>query len=92
MPSLGCDAVWLLLEQTFRRNVSPHHQGDKNRRAAILVPSSPNFITLMMGERRSSESSFLTTATGRHIPEDGIHHSHRCENLKSYIALTGWAL
>jgi hypothetical protein len=25
-------------------------------------------------------------------PEDGILHSHRCENLKSYIALTGWAL
>jgi hypothetical protein len=26
------------------------------------------------------------------IPEDGILHSHRRENLKSYIALTGWAL
>jgi hypothetical protein len=23
------------------------------------------------------------------IPEDGILHSHRSENLKSYIALTG---
>jgi hypothetical protein len=23
------------------------------------------------------------------IPEDGILHSHRRENLKSYIALTG---
>jgi hypothetical protein len=28
---------------------------------------------------------------GFHIPEDGILHSHRSENLKSYIALTGWA-
>jgi hypothetical protein len=27
-----------------------------------------------------------------YIPEDGILHSHRRENLKSYIALTGWAL
>jgi hypothetical protein len=27
-----------------------------------------------------------------HIPEDGILPSHRCEYLKSYIALTGWAL
>jgi hypothetical protein len=27
-----------------------------------------------------------------YIPEDGILHRHRCENLKSYIALTGWAL
>jgi hypothetical protein len=27
-----------------------------------------------------------------YIPEDGTLHSHRRENLKSYIALTGWAL
>jgi hypothetical protein len=26
------------------------------------------------------------------IPEDGIIHSHRRENLNFYIALTGWAL
>jgi hypothetical protein len=29
---------------------------------------------------------------GFHIPEDDILHSHRRENLKSYIALTGWTL
>jgi hypothetical protein len=27
----------------------------------------------------------LTISTRRHIPEDGILHSHRRENLKSYI-------
>jgi hypothetical protein len=27
-----------------------------------------------------------------YIPEDGIRLSHRRENLKSYIALTRWAL
>jgi hypothetical protein len=27
---------------------------------------------------------------GFYIPEDGILHSHRRENLKSYTALTGW--
>jgi hypothetical protein len=27
-----------------------------------------------------------------HIPEDGILRSHRRENLKSYIALAGYAL
>jgi hypothetical protein len=27
-----------------------------------------------------------------YIPEDCILHSDRSENLKSYIALTGWAL
>jgi hypothetical protein len=31
-------------------------------------------------------------STRRYIPEDGILHSYRRENLKSYIALTGWAL
>jgi hypothetical protein len=29
---------------------------------------------------------------GLYIPEDDILHSHRRENLKSYVALTGWAL
>jgi hypothetical protein len=29
---------------------------------------------------------------GFYIPEDGVLHSHRRENLKSYIALTGWTL
>jgi hypothetical protein len=39
----------------------------------------------------SSETSVLTRATQRNIPEDNLHR-HRHENLKSYIALTGWAL
>jgi hypothetical protein len=29
---------------------------------------------------------------GFYIPADDILHSHRRENLKSYIALTGWTL
>jgi hypothetical protein len=29
---------------------------------------------------------------GFYIPEDGILHSDRRENPKSYIALTGWTL
>jgi hypothetical protein len=29
---------------------------------------------------------------GFYIPEDGILHSYSSENLKSYIALTGWTL
>jgi hypothetical protein len=40
----------------------------------------------------SSETSVITRATLRNIPEDDILHSHCRENLKSYIALTGWAL
>jgi hypothetical protein len=30
--------------------------------------------------------------TSFHIPDDVILHGHRCENLKSYIALIGWSL
>jgi hypothetical protein len=41
---------------------------------------------------RASETSVLTRATRRHIQDYGILHSHRRENLKSYIALTGWTL
>jgi hypothetical protein len=40
----------------------------------------------------SSETSVFTKAIRRNIPEDAILHSHRRENLKSYIALTGWTL
>jgi hypothetical protein len=34
---------------------------------------------------RSSETPINTISTRRHIPEDCFLHSHRRENLKSYI-------
>jgi hypothetical protein len=42
---------------------------------ANVVPSSPILVTLMME---------ATRATRHNISEDGILHSHRRENLKSY--------
>jgi hypothetical protein len=57
-----------------------------------VIPGSLIPSTLMMKTVRCSETSALTRATRRHIPEDDILHSHRRENFKSYIALTGWAL
>jgi hypothetical protein len=40
--------------------------------------------TLKMEAIRSSEMSANKMLTWRHIPEDGILHSHRRENLKSH--------
>jgi hypothetical protein len=42
-----------------------------------VVPSSPVLVTL------TKEALVLTRTTLLNIPEDGILHSHRRENLKS---------
>jgi hypothetical protein len=52
---------------------------------ANVVLSTRFLATLMMEAIRSSETSLLTRATRRRIPQDGIRHSHRRENFKSAL-------
>jgi hypothetical protein len=78
--------IYVRFEVVFLRSVG------RLLATANVVPSSPILVTLMVEAILSSETSVLTRATRRSIPEDGILHSHRHENLTPYIALISWAL
>jgi hypothetical protein len=75
-----------------------HHQGDTNPRiknnvsvlrllvTANVVPTFPIHVTLIMEAIQSSETTALTRATRRNIPEDGILQTLRLisRNLLQY--------
>jgi hypothetical protein len=60
--------------------------------SVVMYMPAANKGNLKMEAIYSSETSALTRATRHDIPEDDILHSHRRENLKSYIALIGCTL
>jgi hypothetical protein len=56
---------------------------------AIVVPNSLILVTLMKEALSSSEKIGSYNSRTANFPDDAILHSHRRENLKSYIALSG---
>jgi hypothetical protein len=82
MPCVSCK------NRRFGGTYHCHHQGDRISELGTTLA----LFTLMMKALYSSETSVLTRATRLHNSEEGIFHSYRPETLKSYIALTGWAL
>jgi hypothetical protein len=54
---------------------------------SVTILSSKNADTFLRNV--GSNKTYMPRQSRR---RDGIPHSHRRENLKSYIALTGWAL
>jgi hypothetical protein len=58
--------------------------GPKNFKSYIALTGWPLY--------RRRNVSPVRNEVGFYIPEDGILHSHRLENLQSCVALTGWAV
>jgi hypothetical protein len=71
-------------------STGPYAESDKSNPyhpiLSILILKNVVFWDVMEAIR-SSETSVYTISTRRHNPENGIFHSHRRKNLKSYILI-----
>jgi hypothetical protein len=77
--------VLLQCEMTPGSQVEPEETAVDRQPPAHAGSLPADFSALKMEAIRSFETWVHTRSTRRHIPEDGILHSHRRENLKSYI-------
>jgi hypothetical protein len=69
----------------YRLHLQSRKIRDRLQPPAHADSSLADFSALKMKAIHSSETSVHTRSTRRHFPEDGILHSQRRENLKSYI-------
>jgi hypothetical protein len=67
-PSISCK------NRCFGGTYRFHHHGDRNQQARNNAVCLLMLVTLIMEVIRSSETSDLTGASGRNIPEGGVHH------------------
>jgi hypothetical protein len=102
---LGCYAVWLVLRTEVSEELSASfirvtRIGELGTTLAVTNDQHTlqrhtkweRKLVWNSELRMQRGMGVLTRAKRRNIPEDAILHSHRRENLKSYIALTGWTL
>jgi hypothetical protein len=90
MPSCG---MWrradLVLTDVSEKHIASISRVEKSasrlQSSAHAGSSLADVSTLKMEAIRSSETSAHTISARSHIPQDGILHSHRRENLKPYI-------
>jgi hypothetical protein len=90
---LGCYVVWLLSEECSASIIRVTGIGELGTKVAETITQRtllrnteiPILVTLMMETPRSSETSVLTRSARHNMPEDALLHSHRRENLKSYL-------